>query len=151
MLNKKDFPLIQVLSAGIMIILAIGLGIWLFRILEADMRARQEKEQVSKTYQICKDAAKECSKNDAEPESPKQDVWGRNLRYVREGNEDCFSYFAISAGLDGEFGTDDDIAAVKNDYNKSRIVGKWFGSRAVEGWKGFKEGLRQKSKFEEKN
>jgi hypothetical protein len=154
--GKKTFPLGMFLTSSISLIFAIGLGISLFRIINRMQKEEDERKAVAQTYAICSKTAKEFVKSNKDDNEfyldpqviEQRDVWGHNLKHVREITENCAYYMVISAGLDGEFETDDDIGAVQTDYNKSRIAGKWLGSRAIEGIKGFKEGLKQKSKFD---
>ena len=53
-----------------------------------------------------------------------------------------------SAGYDKQMNTNDDIIVSSIDYNKSKIVGRWIGTKTKEGAKGFWEGIRDKSKHE---
>jgi hypothetical protein len=53
-----------------------------------------------------------------------------------------------SAGQDGIFGNEDDIEKSAVDWNKSRVIGKWVGQKSKQAIKGFKEGVKEKSKFD---
>lgn len=71
------------------------------------------------------------------------DWWGNKLCISRVSNKERTEivYRAISAGRDGEFGTDDDLSKLKTDSNNSKIIGKYVGEKAVQFSKGLKEGV----------
>ena len=77
----------------------------------------------------------------------KQDVWGQPLKYEGSVEEDCIIVAVRSAGPDGSFDTSDDIVAVRQDLNKSKLVGKWAGKRIKEAASGLWQGLKSKSDF----
>ncbi len=78
------------------------------------------------------------------------DWWGNEvcISRVNDREKNVVIYTAISAGRDGEFGTDDDLSKVRRDYNKSKIIGKWAGKKFKQGVLGWYEGLKEKSKHD---
>jgi hypothetical protein len=80
-----------------------------------------------------------------------QDWWKTEICIKREVAQDnmAIGYMAISAGKDKTFNTNDDIAVIKIDLNKSKMIGKWAGSRAKEVAKGLREGIFTKNKFDD--
>jgi hypothetical protein len=81
---------------------------------------------------------------------PKEDAWGKPLEYSYQVDPKVAVASVRSAGRDGMLGTDDDIKGVSLDFNKSRIVGEWLGTKAKQAGKGFIDGLKEKSKFDTK-
>lgn len=77
----------------------------------------------------------------------KQDAWVQPLEYKGSVEEDCIIAVVRSAGPDGSFDTSDDIVGIRQDLNKSKLVGKWAGKRIKETASGFWEGLKSKSDF----
>src|SRR5690606_5311713 len=76
-----------------------------------------------------------------------KDSWGNELIYAYDETEEFKLASATSMGPDGLLDTEDDIAQVASDFNKSRIVGEWAGKRIKEGVKGFVKGLKSESDF----
>ena len=76
------------------------------------------------------------------------DAWGKPLHFIRHATDTSVSQTIISAGADGEFGSADDISYQDVDLNKSRLVGKWIGSRTKEFVKGLRESDTEPSRFE---
>lgn len=107
-----------------------------------------QQQMVLKNQKFCEAICDDALKQDLGVLSEK-DVWGKELKYSRSINEDVAVYTVRSAGLDGIFGNDDDMLVERKDHNFARIVSKWTGQRLVESIHGFKEGLTNKSKFEE--
>lgn len=98
------------------------------------------------TEELVKEEVKLLLKNGKAEE--KDDAWGNTMVYHYEAQPKVLTAIVVSNGRDGEFGTDDDIAELARDYNKSRIIGEWAGSKVKEGFKGFLDGLKKKSPFE---
>jgi hypothetical protein len=103
-----------------------------------------------KTEKIVKETAK--VNMDDLPENTmltKFDAWGRPLRFSRTiVSENAISQTVTSAGKDGKFDTTDDISHTDIDLNKSRLVGRYIGSRVKEFSKGIVEGSKEKSRFD---
>jgi len=78
-----------------------------------------------------------------------KDAWGRNLIYSVTLEPEVLVVDVTSNGPDGIAGTGDDITAQRTDYNKSRIVGKWIGSKLKQAGDGVIEGVIGKSTFDE--
>jgi hypothetical protein len=79
----------------------------------------------------------------------KKDAWGTPLTLERVAEKMYVGYSVRSMGRDKIHNTDDDIVRSVIDWNKSRIVGEWVGEKSTEAFKGFKDGIKIKSKFKE--
>ena len=82
-------------------------------------------------------------------EIPREDAWGRNIVLEREVTKTAKTYTVTSAGIDGKFGTADDVSAEAINLNKSRIVGEWVGTKAKEAVTGAIEGWKAESEFDD--
>lgn len=80
------------------------------------------------------------------------DWWGQPIKINCRPTDDgmAFLYTATSSGQDRISGSNDDLAKVAIDLNKSKIVGKYTAKKLKEFVKGFKDGEKEPSKFDEK-
>jgi len=102
------------------------------------------------TEEIVKEEAKRSKSARRKPGMlEREDAWGNPLCLNKEKMDMAIRYEVISPGPDAKFGTLDDISAEAIDLNKSRMVGTWAGEKIKEGFKGFTDGLKKKSEFEE--
>lgn len=78
----------------------------------------------------------------------KYDSWGNPINYHVEITPNVVTVIVTSAGPDGMIGSSDDITGIATDYNKSRIIGQWFGKKAKQVGTGVIEGLKEKTIFD---
>ena len=78
-----------------------------------------------------------------------KDGWGNPLRFKRDVSPQAIAYTVSFSGRDQVFDTKDDMDESQVNFNKSRIVGDYLGTKAKEGWTGLKAGFGRKSEFEE--
>lgn len=118
---------------------------------ECAARSREAREN-KEAQALCKHAAKELLPFVKETESGEggQDYWSKPYRYQAFVTPAKAEVVLTSAGRDGVFDTEDDIVVVRTDYNKARLAGHYAGQRAKEFLKGFKQGIKEPSRFEEK-
>ena len=131
------------LSLFIILVIAAGIGIGIactWVVLE------QEREYTKKLVDSEAKHYLSFANKDEEYEG-KQDAWGRPLEYEGSVEEDRIIVSVRSAGPDGSFDTSDDIVSVRQDLNKSKLVGKWAGKRIKEAGSGLWQGLKSKSDF----
>lgn len=81
-------------------------------------------------------------------ELPEKDYWGNPLILRFSKDSYTMKFKVISLGPDGIEGTEDDRFQEHEDHNVSRAIGAGMASRAKEFFKGVKEGLESKSKYE---
>lgn len=80
------------------------------------------------------------------------DWWGEPIKISCGPTDDgmAFFYTAVSTGKDKTIGTIDDLKKTQIDLNKSKMLGHYVGKKAKEFVKGFKDGEKEKSKFDGK-
>lgn len=135
------------LSLFIVLVIAAGIGIgiactWVI----AAARAKQEIEYTKKLVDAEAKHYLSLVNKDEEYEG-KQDAWDRPLKYEGSVEEDYIIVSVRSSGPDSSFGTPDDIVSVRQDLNKSKLIGKWAGKRIKEASSGLWQGLKSKSDF----
>ena len=130
------------ISIGVVCVLAIGLLMWFIVLPPMVTDARLER------------AARTAEARNIENGYVFKDLkdwWGNPIR-IKSGpteNKKAYVYMAISAGRDGRYNTDDDRTDVKIDWNKSRIIGEYAGSKAREVVKGWLKGWKEKTKWDD--
>ena len=71
------------------------------------------------------------------------DYYGQACRIDIVGDDTVKTLTVVSAGRDHMFDTKDDVSYSRTEYNKSKIVGKWIGSKTKQFGKGLIEGFKQ--------
>lgn len=76
------------------------------------------------------------------------DYWDNRIITHTKIDKRAAIYNAYSAGPDKVFHTEDDYFLQKIDFNKSRIIGEWVGTKTKQFLKGKADGLKKESKFD---
>jgi hypothetical protein len=135
-------PLGAVLGGLVVIVIAVLIGLAVY--------SHYQQLPFKQTAEIVKEEVKRSKSAKRKPGMlDRTDAWGNQLCLDTEKSDMAIFYEVTSPGPDGEFETEDDIAAQAVDLNKSRMVGTWAGEKIKEGAKGFIDGLKKKSDFEE--
>jgi hypothetical protein len=106
----------------------------------------KEKQKIEETEKLVKSEARKLLVAKKPPVEPQKDAWDHDLKYEYEATELALIATVTSLGPDG-VPSDDDIIVEKTDVNKSKIIGKYVGSRWKRAKEGFVEGLKDKSPF----
>lgn len=119
--------------------LAVIFGLW--GVTKAVDYYRIQSEN-TKNFRIVDKACLELLKTGEKKEYV--DFFSHPMNCVYDATETVKQATMVSAGRDGKFDTDDDVAITRADYNKSRIVGEWASSRVKEFSKGVVSGFFKK-------
>lgn len=106
----------------------------------------------SKTDEALHMALSQVVKLDSPPQSMELDIvdgWESRVLFKFKKEPKRLTYTVISRGPDKIEGTNDDITKESIDNNVSRIIGEWTADKAREFFKGVRDGLGKKSKYEE--
>jgi len=107
------------------------------------------KIQYDITYRLVKEEARRVLPKAKKIKSvtPKKDLWGNKLIYTAHLSEDFIVVSVRSIGRDEMPNTKDDIKYDAKDFNKSRLIGKFIGTKSKEFADGLIDGVKSVETF----